>query len=195
MRQFVAVDGLAQLEKEGNWARCVSLLQEKWEKDPQDKGAALRLMSECWYILLNLDFTIDAEKVDDEKIRALLLKVTKYAIAHMRDDYDMLYLCGYMISLLTQVYCEEDTDEEFKSWEKTGLAMLERAYLKNPEDPRAAAFYFGALPWQTKRYEENCERLSIIAKDLFGGDSAVEAYFLDILKKDDSFEEASPSMS
>lgn len=103
-------------------------------------------MAQCWYVLLNLDVAIDAKQIDDDRVRALLIQVTKYAIAHMREDYDILYLGGYMITLMAQVYCEDDSDEAYEKWVTTGLAMLERAFFMKPEDARAATFYYGALP-------------------------------------------------
>jgi len=62
MRYFVDVAHLDCIEEQDRWEQARALLYEKWSNEKTNTDILIRLLSECWYILVEWDRAMSNNK-------------------------------------------------------------------------------------------------------------------------------------
>jgi len=180
MKYFVEVTELAALEKQEKWEEVRSLLFNQWNSDKNNIDRLLRLMTECWYVLVEWDCCIANEGLAFQQFKETLMLSTEYGLQHFPQNSRFLCMAGYMISLFPYLFYHDGSDSKYLELEHKGKQMLAESYALNPDDPVATVFCLGTKN-QDKEYLEAKAMLSASFIDLFRGETAIEQYFRDIL--------------
>ncbi|MCL2341964.1 MAG: hypothetical protein FWC53_02740 [Firmicutes bacterium] len=89
------------------------------------------LVKELWYILAFWE-QIETKLLDHEVLRKNLRIYSENLLKNYPDDSDLLLSLGYMMSVLTYLFIETNSDEEYTSIESKGRNMIEEAYKIKP---------------------------------------------------------------
>lgn len=173
MSYFVNIEELSELEKDEKWNEARELLYKLWLSNKDDVNLAIRLGSECWYVLTEWEF-IENTQLSYEVFINTLKEVSNYGLSRFKENDNFLWIFGYIISVSPFFFAD---DEEYEEFEKLGINMLKKAYMKNPENLIFKTLYLGT----TRRIEEyNLAFVEITnnVASLLQGDTAIERYFI-----------------
>jgi hypothetical protein len=168
-----------QLEAEGHWNRARDYMLAEWKAEPHSKKKLIRLSFLCWYVLVEWQ-CLDLSDLDYDEYINLLRELTDFGLVHFHEDAEFLWVFGYMSSLFA--YCFG----EYEEWEQKGLAMLERAFELEPNDPVTTMLFLGSKARDTgkqKAYEEACQDAAVTLSARFKGNGEMQQYFRHVLHR------------
>ena len=180
MNYFIYIDGLLSLEQHEKWEDVRKLLCRVWGNEKLNCDKAIRLISECWYILSEWDSYIDNKNLSYQAFQNTLIECTEFSMQNFKDNARFLCVAGYMISLFPYLFFVGNADVLYLEWEQKGIGMLRRAYELNPNDKVAEILSLG----QTLALSEYKKIKMSIQNELttfFPGETVIERYFRDIL--------------
>lgn len=181
MAYFQNIEGLHSLEEQEKWEDIRCLLYSRWKDNQSCCDRLIRLFSECWYVLALWDCKINTEGLSYQRFQRTLLECAEYGMEKHMACTKFLCIAGYMIHTLPHLFCTDDSDAAYDSWEKAGREMLDRAAISNPNDPAAKILNLG-LSADSAAYRAAKRELSAEIFSLFSGNTVVELYFNNILK-------------
>ena len=180
MKYFLEVAELVTLEQQEKWEEARSLLFDQWNSDKNSIDKLLRMMTECWYVLVEWDCCIANEGLSFQQFKETLMLSADYGLQHFPENSRFLCMAGYMISLFPYLFYQDGLDYNYLELEQKGKEMLAASYALNPDDPVATVFSLGTKN-QDQEYLEAKAMFSASFTDLFQGETAIEQYFRDIL--------------
>jgi len=187
MRYFMDVGVLADLENQGQWEAARALLYKMWVNDKMNSEKLIRLLSECWHILLELERNeiIDPD-ISYSAVQGVLIEIVEFGMENLMNDSRFLCVAGYMISLFPYYFYISDgnteNDNQYTAWEQKGIDMLRRSAEINPSDSVARVLSLGSINSSDKSlYEKAKKAVEVEINYLFPGDTAIELYFKNIL--------------
>lgn len=178
---FLNIERLSEMEKLEKWEEIRVFLLGSWKKEKNNIDLAIRLGTECWYILSLWDCYINNENLVWDNFQDSLIEVTNYGLKNYNDDVSFLCIFGYMISILPYLFYKEDLDKEYEKWEEKGRQMIKIAHQKNPNHQLVKVMYL-AMTNNVKGYKKARIELLLHLPELFPGNSYIEEYFKDIYK-------------
>lgn len=179
MSLFINIKELNDLEKSEKFNEIIEMLNEKWILNKDDFDLILRLCSECWYLLSEVDISIKKDSFDLLKCKMILVDVVEYCI---KNKYIYNKKCswffGYAMTLFPFHFYFGLGNEKFIYYENLGKKICQ--HLINCHDSNRVVKYL----------------CSLSSKDLYGsskfyltkeevefeisGDSLIEEYFKEI---------------
>jgi len=176
---FLNIENLYGMEKKGQWEEIRKMLLSNWRKNRENIDNAIRLGTECWYVLELWDCCIDNYNLDWYKFKDTLIEVTNYGIERYNNNALFLSVFGYMISLFPYLFCDDNQEELFIRWESKGKEMIKKSYEIDFNNPLVKLIY-----WQEKgdkkAYKKVYKEISLKEAKVFSGKSCIEEYFNDI---------------
>lgn len=131
---FKKIEKLVQLEENEDWQGAVNELYCDWLANPNDADILIRLIAECWYVMMLWDCCMPTEILD----YAVFRKYMYEAITHGNIIHSTLpaYLSilGYMMVQTPYLFVENNNDEATRQTEKEGYDMLQRAVGISPSN-------------------------------------------------------------
>ena len=175
MGYFKNIPGLSEMEKSGQWDEARESLYMLWVSNKDDSDLAIRLATECWYVLAEWEF-IENECLNYQAFANSLKEVARYGLIHFYDDSKFLTIFGYMISMFPFFFGEDQL------YDKLGQRMLSDAKNKNPNDIITKTLYLGSLP-NMETFAMHLEELfaTFDVSILFNGGTAIEMYFNEVI--------------
>jgi hypothetical protein len=172
---FINVANLSDLEKRGSWDDAKKLLYELWLSNKDDAELAIRLGTECWYVLVEWEL-IENDNLCYESFNNTLREVTNYGLKRFKEDNKFLSIFGYMITTFPFLFGEDE------SYEELGKSMLKNAYIKNPTNLITKTLYLGSTS-NIQEYilaiRETVEKYDL--NQLFKDSTAIEVYFKEVI--------------
>lgn len=174
---FYGDDVLVNYEHNGEWEKSVEHLRNIWLNNSQEKSVLLRLAAQCWYVLTFWDCDIPKENLVQDIFKKNFQMVYENVVKNWNTDADCLLIFGYFMCV--NQFCFDFLDEDIMSIEKKGSLWISEAYLINSENILAKLMYLmekkNAL--KCKLYKRKIRKQIQV---IFGGNSLVEHYFLEI---------------
>ena len=182
MRVFCQITGLIELEQTSQWDKARILLIQKWEHNKSAEHT-LRLISECWYVLVMWELIENTNKGYDDFIHTLQ-KSTRFGCRNYTHDATFLCIVGYMISLMPHLFVRENSQMNYSQTEIYGKELLYRAKVLEKNNILIDTLYSGFQKYTTERPQTETEKLKPVLHEYFPGNSAIELYFKEILKNE-----------
>ena len=184
MIYFIHVEHLLELEKQEEWEAIRVLLFEKWKYNPISVEILVRLLSECWYILSEWDYSFHNKGLSFLTFQNTLIECTEFGIKNFITHSRFLCIAGYMISMSPYLFYADNkmhnSDLLYAEWEKKGLEMLRRSCVIGPADSVAKVLSLGSTS-NLSDYNEAKKTLHPELSAIFPGETVIELYFKDVL--------------
>ena len=161
------------LESQERWNEAKLIMIKKWNENPVNVKAAIRLGFLCWYILVEED-CIGGRKLGSNELESILNEVTHFGLTNFMENEDFLWCFGYMISQFPYYF------GDYEYWEEKGISMLKRAYELCPDDPVYQYSYLGSLPDSGGKLKVELQQVQTVLEDRFQGEGILSDYFKDV---------------
>ena len=175
---FSNVENLETLENKNKWKEAVDLLYNLYNNDKSPSNF-IRLASECWYVLSQSEFLSGVSEKDENYFKNILSELYKEIQTQFSDNSDVLTIIGYMSSMFPFYFYEDNTDENFLTYEQQGLKMLKKATELDKNNLFAETLFFGTQ--NLKKYEKSKEKLLKEFDKYISGNTAIENYFREVI--------------
>lgn len=176
---FLHIPELISLELNEQWKKAVEMLIERWMKSKNDVQILLRLLSECWYVLMLWDCCISDHENDFLFFFSELKSSIIYGDNHFKNDPFYLATTGYFMVTTPYLFVYDSTKKD-DMVEIEGKNRLEKALLLSPDYPFGNVLYSGYVN-DLNTHRNVQKRFSQKLSELDWDDSAVEKYFQEIL--------------
>lgn len=165
IKVFVTNPKLNLLEQCNKWDEAGELCYLLWKKRKNFENT-LRLLAECWYILVeNEPQNMESNM---EKISAMFKEVFLFGEENYMKDSQYLWISGYFIKIAPWVFEYEDWNEG----EKEGLIRILEA------EKEKKNLITDILTFKKKKLNKKEIKEIVLC---FAGESAIEKYFIDVL--------------
>ena len=114
-----------------------------WNADRDDLDLLLRVLSECWHVLVDWYCCIKNDGLSYEAFKDTLIECMTYGLTHFGRDPRFLLLAGYMISMFPYLFYDDPDPRGVLGleWESKGKDMLALAYRQNPDNLMAKVMH------------------------------------------------------
>ncbi len=170
---------LIQFEQENKWKEAVQYLRNEWQQKPMDVMKLIRLIGECWYIMVMWDCCIPIGSVSFEECESTLFKAIDFGKNHFQDNAKYLCIIGYIYTLTPYLFLKYDSDNE-TIIEQKGRNFLCSAKALLPQDPICSILHSGFFN-DIEQHRILQQELLPALKRLQWDNSVVSQYFYNIL--------------
>ena len=172
---------LAAFEEKGMWSTAIAYLNSLWEQDRVNLEYALRLITECWFVLSNHACLTTNEEVDSRNIKELLMHVLAVCDASSLIN-NPVYLCvtGYIMQINPESFNKANVS--YDTIVRDSWSRLNTAYQKSSADIRINMLYNGFIATYDEYkllQSKHMKEMEILDWDR----TAVSEYFHDVLCK------------
>ena len=182
MGYFLHIEQLQEFESQEEWEQARALLYAVWSQEKSNGDKLIRLFSQCWYVLSLWDCCMPTDRLSYEIFQNTLLECAEFGIKNHAEHSRFLCMAGYMMSTLPYLFYANGTKDSFTEWECRGIAMLCRAYELDASDRVAELLHLG-VPSEKPLHNTAIRMSKSELRTLFPGETAIELYFKDILKR------------
>ena len=186
---------IGHMENNNQWLDVVTLLYRQWAKNPMDENKLVCLAMEAWYAILELEYketeclvrnllerdsaNLQDIKTEQRKIYNILRETISFGIKIHCDGFLFNMYVGYA-AMATPVHFVGLGGD----WEKTGLAMIHKAYLNDDKDLLTKVFYYESLDHYSEEFRAASREFWTTISLSDWGDSAVQHHLFCILDGD-----------
>lgn len=176
---FLEIEGLNKIEHQHRWELAVETLFNLWHEDVGNVNKLCRLIAECWIILSTSERESVLSAESFKSIKGKLIDCTNYGLSTFEKESSLLWLCGYMMSLLPYLFYDNSKGDLYLSVERKGGELLCRAKTLEPENCLYKVTYLG-IGKMTDEYVETRQKLQKVLSDFFPGNTMIEEYFREV---------------
>lgn len=173
------ISKLVQFEKENKWKKAIQYLYIEWKQNPMDIHRLIRVIGECWYVMVMWDSCIPVGTASYEECEDILQQAITFGDFHFCDSLDYLCLVGY-IATLTPDLLVTNNPYEYVAIEQKGRRYLAKAIELQPQNPVVTVIYSGFTN-TLEKHQKLQEQYLHTLKDFPWDASAVSRYFYNIL--------------
>lgn len=177
---FCKVEGLDVFEKNDQWDEAVELLYQIWKEDQTNAAALVRLLCECWYILMLWDCCMPINNLSFDSLEAMIVETVEYGHEHFEDNANFLCLLGYMLIISPFLFSSCPSLKEGVPVEEIGMKLLNLAVKREPDNPIYRILLSGFSSNCTEHVSMQRQYHAFIEEQLHD-DTAVSNYFKHIL--------------
>ena len=120
-----SINQLIQLERTNKWQDAVHMLYREWQQNPMDMECLIRLICECWYIIMMWDCCIPSSSISRDECEGTFFNAVRFGDEHFFDNAMYLCIVGYIMTLTPYLFPKNNDD--VATIEKKGLNYLSRA--------------------------------------------------------------------
>lgn len=171
-------DVVDELEDSEHWDKAFKITLNEWRCKPDDLKILIRLAFLCWH-LLDYWLLFNPENLGEERVQKVLDEVTEYGFKLFNDEFDFLWIFGYMLKLFPYMF------GEYFEMEQKGIDMIRQAHKINVEDSIVKMLYLASIKERNTEIEAEFKQASLLTDAIlshrFKGNGVLASYFRRVL--------------
>lgn len=172
---FLLIEKLVVLEQCEKYNDTIKLLENMWKNKKNDADLTLRIVSQCWFFLIQENF-IDTNKVSLSLCKELLVNVIQESIKNgIINDNKCSWFFGYALSLSPYLFYCGNSDELYIKYEKLGHFLCKKA-VDNPLNTIVVKHICNGAISKIEKFPITYYEIN----KSFCGNSLIELYFKEI---------------
>lgn len=176
MSYFLNIDIINELEQNQQYDNLINYLYLEWRKDQQNVDITLRLSSECWFLLTEAGISIDAQAINYNVTKKILVEVFEYAKSiGLLTNVKNSWFFGYALSLFPFHFFLGNSNEKFINYQKEGQTICYNLLQEKDTDDIIKYLCCGCL----NDINMNALKVDNI-NQAFSGKTLIEEYFKEI---------------
>ena len=167
-------EDIYELENIQQWEEAKNILVTKWLENKSDLKILINLGTLCWYILVFWE-RIENKGLKKDTFQIILEDVTNYSMDNFYDNFEFLWVFGYMITLFPYYF------GDYEEYEQKGKEMLSKAHRLNPTDSLITMLFLNDQ--NNDEYKTACIYVKTILDERFKENTPLNRYFKNVFNR------------
>ena len=172
------IDELVNLEENQLWEDARELLHRMHQANPANMNLLVRLLFECWYVLVMWDCCMPRAALDEREFQRCLLEEAGAHLPSFHADPKALAAAGYMICIAPWLFLDPTNlflGGDYEECKAAGQRMMDEAYRLRPDDPWIMTLCADS--------EDSMHRGAVRLSGMEWNASAMDEYFRDVTRR------------